>query len=140
LHAAFALSRSGEALGLFAPDLSMVDALTFGPQVTDLSQGRFTDGAPAPYLFLTTPTPGAPNIHNPPAMLPGSVERQPDGSTALAWAAEAGRTYRVLYKNTLTDPTWQPLGQVTVAGTVGSVIDPTTPGTPTRFYLLELMP
>jgi hypothetical protein len=140
LHAGFALSRSGEALGLFAPDLSVVDTLTFGPQITDLSQGRFTDGAPAPYLFLTTPTPGAPNIHNPPAMLPGSVERLPDGSTALEWAAEAGRTYRVLYKNTLTDPTWQSLGQITVAGTVGSVIDPTTPGTPTRFYLLELIP
>ncbi len=140
LHAGFALSRSGEALGLFAPDLSVVDVLTFGEQFSDLSAGRFTDGGPAPYLFLTTPTPGAPNIYNPPAMLPGSVDRLPDGSTSLAWAAEAGRTYRVLYKNTLNDPTWQSLGQVTVAGTIGSVIDPTTPDAPTRFYLLELVP
>lgn len=140
LHAEFALSRSGEAIGLFAPDLSVVDTLVFGEQISDLSAGRFTDGGPAPYLFLTTPTPGAPNIYNPPAMLPGSVDRLPNGSTSLEWAAEAGRTYRVLYKNTLNDPTWQSLGQVTVAGTVGSVIDPTTPDVPTRFYVLELVP
>ncbi|MCX8156916.1 MAG: lamin tail domain-containing protein, partial [Verrucomicrobiae bacterium] len=57
LHVNFALRQAGEALGLFAPDgLTPIDALTFGPQTNDLSQGRYPDGA-ASLAFFTYPTP-----------------------------------------------------------------------------------
>jgi hypothetical protein len=55
LHAAFALSKSGEALGLFAADGTQIDAITFGAQTTDVSQGRFPDGASAIYSMPSTP-------------------------------------------------------------------------------------
>lgn len=59
LHAAFKLSASGEAVGLFL-DGTEVDATTFGPQTTDVSTGRLPD-ATGPFSAFATPTPGATN-------------------------------------------------------------------------------
>ncbi len=57
LHVNFQLSRTGEAIGLFAPDgQTRIDAVTFGEQTNNVSQGRFADGAGSIY-FMTTPTP-----------------------------------------------------------------------------------
>jgi hypothetical protein len=61
LHTNFKLAKSGEELGLFAPDQSMVDGFTFGPQTSDMTQGRYPDGADLPLLTLDKPTPGAAN-------------------------------------------------------------------------------
>jgi Lamin Tail Domain/Carbohydrate binding domain/CotH kinase protein len=60
LHVNFALSKSGEALGLFASDGTLIDAVTFGPQFDDRTEGRFPDG-PTTNYFLATPTPRASN-------------------------------------------------------------------------------
>ncbi|HHY86396.1 MAG TPA: hypothetical protein GYA07_12825 [Verrucomicrobia bacterium] len=66
LHADFALSLGGEAIGLFAPNGLPVATVTFGPQTSDVSEGVWPDGGINRY-FMTTPTPGAPNqIPNPP--------------------------------------------------------------------------
>lgn len=62
LHADFKLSQSGEAIGLFAPDGTSIDEVTFGQQTSDVSQGRAPDGGPAPFVFMPAPTPGGPNI------------------------------------------------------------------------------
>jgi len=61
LHVNFALSRDGEAIGLFAADGTTIDAVTFGPQSSDVSQGRFPNGA-APVFSMPTPTPRAANV------------------------------------------------------------------------------
>jgi len=61
LHADFALSKGGEAIGIFAPDGTQIDAVTFGSQVTDVSQGRFPDGS-ATIMSMTIPTPRASNV------------------------------------------------------------------------------
>jgi len=61
LHVNFALSKGGEAIGLFGPDGTEIDSVTFGPQTNNISQGRYPDGAPSIY-FMTTPTPRAANI------------------------------------------------------------------------------
>jgi len=61
LHVNFALSKSGDALGLFASDGTAIDALSFGAQTSDVSEGRFPDGA-ANRFFMPTPTPGAANV------------------------------------------------------------------------------
>jgi len=60
VHASFSLAKGGEAIALFAPDGTVIDAIDFGPQVTDVSQGRFVDGAAAIY-FMTNATPRAAN-------------------------------------------------------------------------------
>lgn len=70
LHVNFALNRAGEAIGLFTPDGTLVDAVTFGPQQTDVSQGRFPDGGAQ--LHFMPPTPRAPNVlsNTPPVIDP----------------------------------------------------------------------
>lgn len=61
LHAGFALGKGGEALGLFAADGTQIDAITFGAQTSDVSEGRFPDGASAIFA-MPTPTPRAANV------------------------------------------------------------------------------
>jgi hypothetical protein len=56
-HLAFALKRSGESLGLFTGSGEMIDGLAFGPQVSDVSQGRLPDGAANFVSFTRTASP-----------------------------------------------------------------------------------
>jgi hypothetical protein len=61
LHVNFKLDKAGEAIGLFAPDGSAIDALTFGPQTANVSEGRYPDGGSGRF-FMPTPTPRASNM------------------------------------------------------------------------------
>ena len=61
LHVNFRLSAGQDQIGLFAPDLTPVDRVSFTNQVSNISEGRFADGASAIYA-MTNPTPRAPNI------------------------------------------------------------------------------
>jgi hypothetical protein len=60
LHTSFNLSAGGEQIGVYEPSGDAVSELTYGPQSSDVSYGRTTDGADTWQLF-TTPTPGASN-------------------------------------------------------------------------------
>ncbi|WP_265594624.1 lamin tail domain-containing protein [Haloferula sp. BvORR071] len=59
-HVAFKLSASQGEIGLFTPQLGRVDEVVYGPQTTDIAQGRTPDGA-GQVAFFTQPTPGGPN-------------------------------------------------------------------------------
>lgn len=61
LHVNFKLSKSGEAIGLFAADGTTIDAQTFSAQTTDVTQGRFPDGAQS-FFFMPSPTPQTNNV------------------------------------------------------------------------------
>ena len=61
LHVNFRLSQTGEEIGLFAPDDRLVDGFSFPAQITDLSLGRFPDGAAGPMFYMPAPTPGRKN-------------------------------------------------------------------------------
>ncbi|HYG33284.1 MAG TPA: lamin tail domain-containing protein, partial [Clostridia bacterium] len=61
LHVNFKLSKAGDAIGLFAPDGSIIDYIYFGQQATDITEGRFPDG-PSTIDTLSTPTPRAANL------------------------------------------------------------------------------
>jgi hypothetical protein len=61
LHASFSLRAAGESIGLFAPDGTQVDAVSFAAQTNNVSMGRYTDGMPSIY-YMTNPTPREPNI------------------------------------------------------------------------------
>lgn len=66
LHAPFALSAGGEAVGLFDRDdnaLAPIDTVTFGSQTTDVAQGRSPDASDCIGSFA--PTAGAPNPRGP---------------------------------------------------------------------------
>lgn len=66
LHTDFGLSNNGEEIGLFFKDgeeFVVVDTLTFGPQVRDISFGRVPDGGDL-WRHFETPTPGESNGTN----------------------------------------------------------------------------
>jgi len=61
LHVNIKLGSGGEQIGLTASNgTSVIDSLTYGPQTTDVSKGRFPDGSNN-WQFFTLPTPGASN-------------------------------------------------------------------------------
>ena len=62
LHVSFRLDTAGEQLGLFGPDGVLVDGLTFGAQVANVSEGRVPDGGALPLAPFESPTPGAGNF------------------------------------------------------------------------------
>ena len=61
LHADFKLTKSGTQIVLSAPDGTVVDQVTFGPQLPDVSEGRYPDGAADIYV-MTNFTPRAANV------------------------------------------------------------------------------
>jgi len=64
LHSSFKLSSAGEFLALVATDgESIVDAINFGAQNTDISYGRSPDGSDS-WSFFDEPTPGSANSTN----------------------------------------------------------------------------
>ncbi|HMJ91895.1 MAG TPA: lamin tail domain-containing protein, partial [Candidatus Acidoferrum sp.] len=72
MHVSFALSKGGDALGLFAADGTQIDYVNFGAQLDDVSRGRFPDGT-ANLYFMTNETPRAANYvpglgNNPPVL------------------------------------------------------------------------
>ena len=117
LHVNFALSKGGEAIGLFAPDGTQIDAVIFGGQTTDTSQGRFPDGLGSTSA-MPTPTPGSPNvIPAPPQFNTVSVT---NGTVSFTLSVTPGQPYRIEYKNDLGTGSWLPLlpDQVGVVGPV----------------------
>lgn len=114
LHAGFQLSKDGEVIALFAPDGTLVDSVTFGPQAEDVSEGRYPNGDAA-IVFLTRPTPGTPNAL-PFSATGGSLQLDPQAlrwtgdEVVLGWLATSGHLYQVQYADDLTQPAWLPLG------------------------------
>ncbi len=119
LHVNFQLSLGGEALGLFAPDGTQIDAVTFGQQTNDVSQGRYTDGGPTTY-YMTTPTPRAANI------VPGVGNNPPVLAAIGSKSIIVGQT--LTFTATATDPdSGQALSYSLDSGApAGATINPTT--------------
>ena len=60
-HANFNLDQSGETIRLYAPGFTIVDSVSFGAQLLDVSEGRLPDGAANIVSFPTTPSPDESN-------------------------------------------------------------------------------
>jgi hypothetical protein len=89
LHVNFKLDKAGEAIGLFGADGNPVDYVTFGPQATDVSMGRYPDGGASIYR-LTVPTARTNNswINSAPVLAPLSNHVLTLGQT-LSFTASA---------------------------------------------------
>lgn len=61
IHTNFKLMKSGGVIGLYSPDLTLIDSVSFGQQIDNVSQGRYPDGSTYIY-FMNISTPGLPNM------------------------------------------------------------------------------
>jgi hypothetical protein len=141
LHANFSLSRSGEAIGLYAPDGTPQHVVVFGPQVENVSQGLFPDGNTNAVYFMPDWTPRAANrLGAPAAPTVGAIVRQADGAIQFHSTVIAGRTYQVEFKDDLSAPDWTPLGGYHPATSPVLTITDLPGDQPQRFYRLLLLP
>lgn len=60
MHANFRLARAGEVVAIFDQRLALIDSVSFGVQLADISYGRLPDGGPS-FTSFTSPTPGTSN-------------------------------------------------------------------------------
>jgi len=64
LHTGYKLSSLGEEIGLFSPELILIDSVSFSKQKTDVSLGRISDGN-SEWGFFPQSTPNASNTTEP---------------------------------------------------------------------------
>jgi YD repeat-containing protein len=63
------------------------------------------------------------------------------GNVTVQWQSVAGKTYRLQFKNSLTDPDWTDLaGTVTATGPTAAGMDVPSTGRPARVYRVILVP
>ncbi|MCU0781313.1 MAG: lamin tail domain-containing protein [Akkermansiaceae bacterium] len=89
LHDDFALSAAGEVIVLTAPDGTRIDAVAFGPQTRNVSEGAYPDGGNH-RAVLSAPTPGAPNV-----LLRAVGLTQGEGVAEFTFTSTPGRRYRI---------------------------------------------
>ncbi len=136
LHASFRLSAEGDTIGLFAPNGTLVDSVTFGEQDGDESMGRVPNGG-AEIQTLAVPTPGTANGGTPAAGLRFSAVAAANGTLTMTWVSEAATSYRIEYKAELADAAWTALTTVNATGASSTATD--TINQARRFYrIVEL--
>jgi hypothetical protein len=109
-HLAFRLNASQGEIGLFDASLALVDSVIYGPQATDVSEGRTPNGGSS-VAFFTQLTPGGPNPGTTIATGTTTVNLIP---TNAAWKYKAGSTsYHGTYQEIgFDDSTWPSGGQL----------------------------
>jgi hypothetical protein len=140
LHANFQLNRSGEAVALFNPNGTLENAISFGAQDQNVSQGLFPDGEVGAIYSMDNWSPRAPNRLG--ATPPPQISRytlRPGGILALECQVFPGRTYRLECKDELTAPNWTPLGGDTTATEPLLVMLDDIEAQPQRYYRLLLL-
>ncbi len=136
LHVNFRLGAGGEMIGLYTPVGTVVDEVVFGMQEPDISQGRFPDGA-MDIFSMPTPTPRQPNVLGGGGGPQIAVMNTGGGNIQMTFPTTPGKTYRILYKNALTDPVWQQLGNPMVASGSSMTVNDSIAANPQRFYVIE---
>jgi hypothetical protein len=131
LHVNFGLSRNGDTIGLYTPDGSLVDAVVFGSQGMDHSDGYWPDGEPAVYP-MTPPTPGNSNS----VFIIVQSEGGP-GTFTIDVAATSGGVYRVEVNDDMLSTNWILLDIVTSDSAVLTFTDTNAATMPARFYRLS---
>ncbi len=100
LHVDLKLSNSGEEIGLFGfYGSTVIDSLSFEEQYSDVSYGRFPDGAES-WEFMFTPTPESENISGVEIDLTISVT----DSVHLSWSEVIGANSYLIYRATEPEP------------------------------------
>ena len=140
LHVNFKLSKDGEAIGLFTPEGVLLDAVTFGLQTANATEGRYPDGT-ALRIFMPTPSPRAANILPPANTLPNvcGMTWIPGETVTLSFLTSPGHSYRVEFKPDLDAPTWLPLGGAWLATDTTLTVTDSGASATQRFYRVVLL-
>jgi len=125
LHANFKLAGSGDTIALRAPDGTLIDAVAFGAQTEDGSEGHYPDGAGV--RTLTLPTPGAPN-----SLTEFTEVKRENGDVQITFTTTPGLRYRAEVSADLV--TWRPAGIEQVATERTLTMVETDPLGARRFY------
>ncbi|HML72963.1 MAG TPA: lamin tail domain-containing protein [Anaerohalosphaeraceae bacterium] len=97
----FSLHADGEMLAVFDADLNEIDNVVYGPQATDVSQGRTPDGGDR-IQFFDLPTPGAANVNFSTMTTTEELVRIDD-----VWSYDQSRTeFAGWYTPNFNDSTW----------------------------------
>ncbi|MDA0990251.1 MAG: lamin tail domain-containing protein [Verrucomicrobia bacterium] len=139
LHVNFSLSRSGESISLYAPNLSVVDQVQFGAQTTDVSEGRLPNGS-GTIRTLPSATPGYANVDNAPAPVINAATQNPTGHFSVSWNGDIGQQYRFEASQNLMLTNWVVLGTTTATSGVVTVTDTNMVFYSLRYYRLVLQP
>lgn len=137
LHAGFQLNSDGEELGLFSPGLVAQHAVVFGSQFENVSQGLYPDGLTNTVYAMTNWTPHASNTLAGPLRF--TAITLDNGVVTLTWDAIPGRSYRLQYKDALSDPAWLPVGGEVLALDVTVTVMDVVPAQAHRFYWLNVV-
>ncbi|MCI0744262.1 MAG: lamin tail domain-containing protein, partial [Verrucomicrobia subdivision 3 bacterium] len=90
-HADFRVTAAGDYIGLYGAGAVLIDAVNFGQQTNDVSQGRFVDGASS--IYFMAPTPREPNFvpssSNSPPTIALITDKVVAESTLLTFAVNA---------------------------------------------------
>ncbi|MFM7183006.1 MAG: lamin tail domain-containing protein [Verrucomicrobiales bacterium] len=114
LHVNYKLSASGDSITLRAPDNTVIDAVTFGTQVKNISRGRVPDGG-STIDYLASPSPGTVNgaaLAKPSATIAPSVT---SGMVTITVSTKPGFSYQLQYVNDLSVPPYTNIGTPVVA-------------------------
>jgi regulation of enolase protein 1 (concanavalin A-like superfamily) len=132
LHANFRLAKSGATIALLSPVGDLVDSVSFGPQFSNVSQGRWPDGGPE-VVFLTAPSPAAPNILAQ-AITLTEVGLTQSGQMSFTWSTSPGASYRVETKSDLNQTSWEPLAEFIASGSALTFTETTAAADIQRYY------
>jgi hypothetical protein len=145
-HLNFKLDPLQGDIGLFSPTLGLIDNVVYGPQSTDISQGRSPNGT-GTIAFFSQPTPGGPNptaigneVTSTVNLLPANAGWKYFASATSAPADDAGGL--PYYAAAFNDSTWTPtapqlfyIENATLTNTEGFAKTTVLPGiTTTRPY------
>jgi hypothetical protein len=107
LHASFKLAQTGESISLWAPDGTLIDAVTFGPQTANFTEGRIPGQSNG--VVLMTPTPGTTNAAPAPAPAVASLNKV-GNQFALTLQSIPGFSYQLQFRDMLSQTNWLDLG------------------------------
>ncbi len=135
LHVNFKLSAAGEAIVLSAADGTIIDAVTFGQQLPDVSEGRVPDGGPIAGA-LEVPTPGAVNVVPAPQVFAISLS---NGFATVSWQSLPGVTYLLVAATSLDNPVWTPVGAPQKASSSSLTVAEPIPDDAARYYRVNVV-
>lgn len=144
LHVNFKLSSGGETIALYDNTGRLLDQVTFGNQLADVSEGRYPEGGSDPFWNFPVPSPRTTNAG--PQLPPGQLRftriiANADDQVELTWRTAPGRRYRVRSAVQMGSSwEWTVGAEQVAAGETLRAVDPSPPAEGVRLYQIMEVP